>query len=63
MNCAWCGTNTDGSDSHGICDTCMQTFFGVNPISIHQEIEGETKDETNVQVPQLQDSLRGYLVR
>lgn len=22
MNCAWCGANADGSDSHGICDNC-----------------------------------------
>jgi hypothetical protein len=22
MNCAWCGANADGSDSHGICDSC-----------------------------------------
>jgi len=38
MNCAWCGTNTDNSDSHGICDDCMQTYFGVNPQEIHEEI-------------------------
>jgi hypothetical protein len=22
MNCAWCGANADGSDSHGICTSC-----------------------------------------
>jgi hypothetical protein len=22
MNCAWCGANADGSDSHGICADC-----------------------------------------
>jgi len=22
MNCAWCGANADGSDSHGICESC-----------------------------------------
>jgi hypothetical protein len=22
MNCAWCGANADGSDSHGICQGC-----------------------------------------
>jgi hypothetical protein len=22
MNCAWCGANADGSDSHGICQDC-----------------------------------------
>lgn len=22
MNCAWCGANADGSDSHGICPSC-----------------------------------------
>jgi hypothetical protein len=22
MNCAWCGANADGTDSHGICDSC-----------------------------------------
>jgi hypothetical protein len=26
MNCAWCGSNSDGSDSHGICDKCAAVF-------------------------------------
>lgn len=45
MNCAWCGRNTDGSDSHGICDECMSTFFHVNPKDIHDEIEQEAKQQ------------------
>ena len=45
MNCAWCGTNDDSSDSHGICDSCMISQFGVDPESIHQEISKEEIDE------------------
>jgi hypothetical protein len=41
MNCAWCGANDDGSDSHGICDACMISQFGVNPESIRKEIRDE----------------------
>lgn len=26
MNCAWCGLNTDGSDSHSICSSCEALF-------------------------------------
>jgi len=44
MNCAWCGANEDGSDSHGICDTCMSSYFGVNPASIHEEITNEERE-------------------
>jgi len=42
MNCAWCGANEDGSDSHGICNSCMISHFGVDPESILQET---TRDE------------------
>ena len=24
MNCAWCGSNPDGTDSHGICSNCAE---------------------------------------
>lgn len=26
MNCAWCGQNADGSDSHGICQACSDNL-------------------------------------
>lgn len=26
MNCAWCGSNDDGSDSHGICSECEEVL-------------------------------------
>lgn len=26
MNCAWCGRNADGSDSHGICQECSDNL-------------------------------------
>jgi hypothetical protein len=26
MNCAWCGADDDGSNSHGICDECRATM-------------------------------------
>ena len=42
MNCAWCGANDDGSDSHGICDDCMILHFGVDPVNLlFQEVTGE----------------------
>jgi hypothetical protein len=44
MNCAWCGANDDGSDSHGICENCMISHFGVNPEGIHEEIIEEEED-------------------
>ncbi len=37
--CAWCSPSNGGTD--GICDDCMQTYFGVDPASIHAEIEEE----------------------
>lgn len=37
MNCAWCGAENDGSDSHGICDACMLKFFHVDPASLRAE--------------------------
>ena len=45
MNCAWCGKNSDGSSSHGICDACMALYFGVNPARVHAEI---TAEETQI---------------
>ena len=45
MNCAWCGAYDDDSDSHGICDSCMISHFGVNPESIHEEIVDEEEDD------------------
>jgi hypothetical protein len=45
MNCAWCGVNDDDSDSHGICDDCMVLHFGVDPVSIQQEIAGEAGED------------------
>jgi hypothetical protein len=39
MNCAWCSPSNDGSD--GICDACMLLYFGVDPTTIHAEIEAE----------------------
>ena len=50
MNCAWCGGNADGSGSHGICDDCMRRVFGVDPDSIHSEIEAEEQTEQPVLV-------------
>lgn len=44
MNCAWCGANSDGSDSHGICDDCIRSF-GIDPVIIHAEIEAEQQQE------------------
>ena len=41
MNCAWCGKNSDGSGSHGICDACMALYFGINPARVHEEINAE----------------------
>lgn len=26
MNCAWCGAGADGSDSHGICQSCSDAI-------------------------------------
>jgi hypothetical protein len=37
--CAWCSPSNGGTD--GICDDCMSKFFGVDPASIHAEIEQE----------------------
>ena len=45
MNCAWCGTNEDGSDSHGICDACMLLYFRVDPATIHAEITAEETEQ------------------
>jgi len=42
MNCAWCNKKDDNSDSHGICDDCMQKYFGVDAQSIHDEIANES---------------------
>lgn len=47
MNCAWCGANDDGSDSHGICEDCSMLHFGVKPVSMLQE--GTDEEEENVQ--------------
>jgi len=41
-NCAWCGKNDDDSDSHGICDDCMQKYFGIAAQEIHDEIANES---------------------
>ena len=41
-NCAWCDMNTDDSDSHGICDGCMQKYFGIAAQEIHDEIANES---------------------
>jgi hypothetical protein len=46
MNCAWCGANDDGSDSHGICDACMVVHFGVDPASISQVVTGEKAEDS-----------------
>ena len=43
MNCAWCGVNDDGSDSHGICNDCMISYFGVSPMS--EDIAGEVEED------------------
>lgn len=43
MNCAWHSLDPDGS--HGICDDCMQKYFGVDPASIHAEIAVEAVQE------------------
>jgi hypothetical protein len=48
MNCAWCGANDDGSDSHGICDTCMILHFGVNPVSVFQEMTHEDDEDDEI---------------
>jgi NMD protein affecting ribosome stability and mRNA decay len=45
MNCCWCGANADGSSSHGICDACILVVFGVDPATIHEEIEAEQEQE------------------
>ncbi len=37
--CAWCSPSDGGTD--GICDDCMLKYFGVDPASIHAEIEQE----------------------
>jgi hypothetical protein len=47
MNCAWCGANSDGSDSHGICDACMLKFFSVNPARVHAQIIAEETEATS----------------
>jgi hypothetical protein len=42
--CAWCGCSIPSNgvdDSPGICDSCMETVFGVDPASIHAEIDDE----------------------
>jgi hypothetical protein len=45
MNCAWCSPSNNGTD--GICDTCMQRYFGVDPATIHAEIAiEEAKEQT-----------------
>lgn len=43
MNCAWCSPSNNGTD--GICDACMLRVFGVDPVSIHQEIADEQAKE------------------
>ncbi len=42
--CAWCSPSENGTD--GICDDCMKQFFGVDPVSIHQEIAQEAVEAT-----------------
>ena len=37
MNCAWCSPSNNGTD--GICDDCMRRHFGIDPASIHEEME------------------------
>lgn len=42
MACGWCGSSQGGDEeSHGICDGCMESVFGVNPAEIHAEISSE----------------------
>lgn len=48
MNCAWCGTNADGSGSHGICDDCIRSF-GIDPAEIHAEIAQENEQASEQQ--------------
>ena len=43
MNCAWCSPSNNGTD--GICDACMQLYFGVDPATIHAEITAEEKQK------------------
>jgi hypothetical protein len=40
MYCAWCNPSNGGTD--GICDACMLLYFGIDPATIHEEIENET---------------------
>lgn len=40
MNCAWCNPSNNGTD--GICDDCMRQYFGIDPATIHAEIDAET---------------------
>src|SRR5579859_3763241 len=47
MNCAWCGSENDGSDSHGICDKCMSKYFGVNPSTLSQRQGSNECDSLN----------------
>lgn len=45
--CGWCFTELPDGDagSHGICDSCMLTVFGVDPAEIRAEIEAEQEEE------------------
>jgi hypothetical protein len=44
MNCAWCGANADGSDSHGICADCEALYF---PAKVPATDETKQEDEGN----------------
>lgn len=49
--CGWCGCELADGDpaSHGICDGCMMTAFGVDPATIHAEIEAEQQEVESLQ--------------
>lgn len=42
-HCAWCSPSDNGTD--GICDHCMLVVFGVDPATIHAEIEQEEQEQ------------------
>jgi hypothetical protein len=52
MNCAWCSPSNNGTD--GICDACMKRVFGVDPTSIHQEIEAEQQAASTTKEKELE---------
>jgi hypothetical protein len=42
MNCAWCGANADGSDSHGICADCEALYFPTKTPAADETKEDES---------------------